>query len=471
MNTETSPALNYFPVYVGLFAALTLAAICNAFLDIQYGAFGFEVLLWSLLFALTLWRGWRQQGEVSAGGKKAQKVVLLLGLLLTVVLFIPMWGFPRAGLALLLMLQAAQNCVSVTRRQLHLGLLVSLVAVMFAASHFRADWTLLFYLLPYIVAVVFTLVCEQINRRTHEVRREGLKLGVAGGQGAAIAFATSLILLCGGLLYSVTPQVSWPNLFWSYGQPGNVGQLGDLPGFGPANSSGGDVNGGTGQSEAGGQGQPADGSEAGGGLSIADMREAARRPGMPGWQASSINALADMAEGVGQLMQPIRLQLGELWQAIKEWLAQHQQAVTLAALALVALALLVAARKFIQELRPIMWLRVQADYIWLVHLRLFAARPPTALHYYAAMQRLFDLHELERPPAANTREYLTSLSQQFWHLRIEVKTFTDLFEQARYGNRALTGVELARMGSIYRYMYQHVDVLNDFSRSSARQET
>ncbi len=148
MKATRSPALTYFPVYVGLFAALTLAAICNSFLDIQYGAFRFEVLLWSLLFAFTLWIGWRQQGEVSAGGKKAQKVVLVAGLLLTLVLFIPMWRFPRAGLAMLLMLQAAQNCVTVTRRQLYLGLLVSLVAVMFAASHYRADWTMLFYLLP-----------------------------------------------------------------------------------------------------------------------------------------------------------------------------------------------------------------------------------------------------------------------------------------------------------------------------------
>lgn len=63
MKATRSPALSYFPVYVGLFAALTLAAICNSFLDIQYGAFRFEALLWSLLFAFTLWIGWRQQGE------------------------------------------------------------------------------------------------------------------------------------------------------------------------------------------------------------------------------------------------------------------------------------------------------------------------------------------------------------------------------------------------------------------------
>lgn len=472
MKNNNSPVLSYFPVYIGLFAALALAAICNAFLDIQYGAFRFEVLLWSVLFAFTLWLGWRQQGVVSAGGKKAQKLVLILGLLLTVFVFIPMWRFPRAGLAMLLMLQAAQNCVTVTRRQLHLGLLVSLVAVMFAAAHYRADWTMLFYLLPYIVAVVFSLVCEQINRRTHEVRREGLKLGVAGGQGAAIAFATGVILLSGALLYSVTPQVSWPQWFWSYGQPGNLGKLGDLAGTGMAKPSGGSANGNSGSAADGqGQGQADDAGElASAGLSIADMREAAGRAGMPAWQASSINRLADLAEGVGKLMKPLRLQLDELWQAIKQWLKQHQQAVALTMLALLALALLIAARTFIQELRPVIWLRVHIDYLWLVHLPRFSAGPPTASHYYAAMQRLFDLHDLKRPPSANTQEYLARLSQQFRHLRIEVAAFTQLFEQARYGRQPLTAAELARMGELYRYLFRHVDVLSTLGRTAVWQK-
>lgn len=461
MKATRSPALTYFPVYVGLFAALTLAAICNSFLDIQYGAFRFEALLWSLLFAFTLWIGWRQQGEVSSGGKKAQKVVLVVGLLLTVVLFIPMWRFPRAGLAMLLMLQAAQNCVTVTRRQLYLGLLVSLVAVMFAASHYRADWTMLFYLLPYIVAVVFSLVCEQINRRTDEVRREGLKIGVAGGQGAAIAFATALILLSGALLYSLTPQVSWPSWFWSYGQPGHLGKLGGSPGFQPGQSGEGSGNQSTNGS---GQGQGAEGEGMSGtGLSIADMREAARRPGMPGWQASSINALADMAEGIGQVMQPVRLHLRELWDALKAWLKQHQQALVLSLLALLALALLLGAWKFGKELRLTVWLRAQLDYLWLVHGSALTGAKPTAADYYAAMQRLFDLHEHARPASANAREYLASLSLRFRHLSEDVQQFTLLFEKARYGNQALTPAELAQMGAIYRRLYRQADVLNNLN--------
>lgn len=456
MKTPTSPALSYFPVYVGLFVALTLAAICNSFLDIQYGAFRFEALLWSLLLAFTLWIGWRQQGQVSDGGKKAQKVVLIIGVLLTVLVFIPMWRFPRAGLAMLLMLQAAQNCVTVTRRQLYLGLLVSLVAVMFAASHYRADWTMLFYLLPYIVAVVFSLVCEQINRRTDEVRRAGLSIGVAGGQGAAIVFATSLILLSGALLYSLTPQVSWPSWFWSYGQPGNLGKLDGSPGLqsGQQGDGSGNPSGGAQGASAGGDGMSS------GGLSPANMREAAGRPGMPAWQASSINALADLAEGIGQVMQPVRLHLSELWAAIKAWLQEHQRALALSLLALLALALLLGAWRFGKELRLTIWLRAHIDYLWLVYGCGLIGTKPSAFDYYAAMQRLFDLHEHARPASANAREYLASLSRHFRHLSRDFQVFTQTFEKARYGNQTVTSAELAQMGDIYRRLFRQADVLN-----------
>ena len=73
MKVTRSPALTYFPVYVGLFAALTLAAICNSFLDIQYGAFRFEALLWSLLFAFTLWIGWRQRVRSAQAARRRKR--------------------------------------------------------------------------------------------------------------------------------------------------------------------------------------------------------------------------------------------------------------------------------------------------------------------------------------------------------------------------------------------------------------
>ncbi len=209
MSTPTSPPLTYFPAYAGLFAALVLGMSCNAYLDIQYRSFGFEVLFWSILFALTLRRGWLSQGAPSPQGEKGKKTTLVIGALLSILVFIPMWGFPRAGVAILALLQAAQNCVLLRRRDLYMGLLVSLILVLFATSHYRADWTMLFYLIPYIVAVVFTLVAEQISRRAQDVRRDSLSAGSTGGQWSAILAATTIILSIGALLYAVTPQTTW----------------------------------------------------------------------------------------------------------------------------------------------------------------------------------------------------------------------------------------------------------------------
>jgi len=169
-----SASLTYFPAYAGLFASLLLALACNAFLDIGYGIFGVEIVFWAAVFGWTLLVGWRQHGQADERGAGQQKVVLLIGAVLSILVFIPTWGFPRAGVYILGILQAGMNCVTTTRRQLHFGLLVSAVMVMFAAAHFRADWTMLFYLVPYIVAVVFTLVSEQISRRARDLREASL---------------------------------------------------------------------------------------------------------------------------------------------------------------------------------------------------------------------------------------------------------------------------------------------------------
>ena len=169
-----SAPLTYFPAYAGLFASLMLALACNAFLDIGYGIFGVEIVFWAAVFGWTLLVGWRQRGQADDRGAGQQKMILLIGAALTVLVFVPTWGFPRAGVYVLRILQASMNCVTTTRRQLHFGLLVSAVMVMFAAAHFRADWTMLFYLVPYIVAVVFTLVSEQISRRARDLRQASL---------------------------------------------------------------------------------------------------------------------------------------------------------------------------------------------------------------------------------------------------------------------------------------------------------
>jgi hypothetical protein len=446
-----SPSLAYGPAYLGLYAALVLGIVCNAFLDIQYGSFGFEVLFWAGAFAYTLRVGWQQRGEANEVGQSRQKLVLVIGALLSVLIFLPVWGLPRGGLFILAALQASLNCVTTTRRNLYMGLLVSLIMVMFAATHFRADWTMLFYLIPYLVVVVFTLVSEQISRRAQDMRREGLGLAGAGGQGAAIAAATATILLFGGLLYAVTPQTSMTHLFWKYGQPGNVGQV---------SGSAGSAQQGTGVGQGADSGT--DGIGAGGALvrkgwpTLAEMREAAKRPGMPKWQSSTITTLADAFETIDGVMQPINLGLDALWDDIKDWLQQHWAELMQALLALIILALLIAAWLLWREARVAVWLMAHLDYLRLGVLRWHASGNGGARQYYRAMERLFDLHGLDRPPNANAREYLMVAGRRFDHLRLEATELTLIFERARYGETVTGSAELARMRELYRRMFWRV---------------
>ena len=461
MKAPGSPPLTYFPAYAGLFAALVLGISCNAYLDIQYRSFGFEVLLWSVFFALTLRRGWLSQGVLTPQGQRGKTIALVIGTIASILIFIPMWGFPRAGLAILAALQTAQNCVLVTRRHLHMGLLVSLIFVLFASSHYRADWTMLFYLIPYLASVVFTLVAEQISRRAQDVRRESLGVGSTRGQWSAILAASTIILATGAVLYAVTPQTSWHALFWKYGQPSLFGQSGEHPGGSPTGGSGEQgLGGGNGDSPNAGE-MPGENS---GGISPNEMREAARRPGMPQWQSFAINKMADLLEGTTEILKPLRQKLDELHSQAKQWLKENQQAVGLSLLLFLIAALLFAAWRFFRETRPILWLLAHLDYLRLVVMRQQAAGNASATQYYAAMQRLFDLHGLARPETANTREYLARIAREHEHVRHDAEQLTLAFELARYGNDILSSSMREQMRENYRRLFQHIDRIDALSK-------
>lgn len=453
MTSPASPPLTYFPAYLGLFAALVLAATSNAFLDIQYGSFGMEVLLWSGLFGTTLFIGWRQQGQPGNTGKRAQRWTLILGLFLSLVIFIPMWGFPRAGLAILAMLQAAQNCVTVSRRLLHFGLLVSTIMVMFAATHYRADWTMLFYLVPYVTSVVFTLVAEQINHRAEDLRKQSLAPTMTGGQGAATTAATSTILLIGALLYALTPQPNWGDLNWRYGQPSTIGTLGPPPGAQNGNKASG-ASGSTGHANEAGQGQGfLSGSRW---PSPAEMRQAAQRPGMPRWQRGLINRMADANAWVGKTMQPVMQSLKQLWQSFKNWLHQNRSIIARSLVILAILVLLVALWRLMREAKTGTWLLTRFDYLRFGLLAQHSQGSNGARELYEAMERLFTLHDPQRSALANTQEYQRQLRRHHSHLAHNTAEMTLLFEDARYGMKTIDAASLTRMHTLYKLIYQQL---------------
>ncbi|WP_435627616.1 DUF4129 domain-containing protein [Candidatus Ferrigenium straubiae] len=442
-----SPPLNYLPAYLGLFAAQVLALTCNAFLDIQYGGFATEVMLWSVVFALTLHTGWRQHGEATEAGRRRMRNWLIFGALISVVIFIPMWGFPRAGLYMLAMLQVAYNCVTTTRRHLHLALLISVVMVLFAASHFRADWAMLFYLVPYVIAVVFTLVAEQINRTASELRQQSLGHHVVGAQGAAIAAATLVILALCLALYALTPQATWHSLFWKWGQAGNVATVKGEP-----------QNGSTGGAQAGGGSGSGNSSSTGGRgtdwLSPAEMRKVAGHAGMPEWQRAAINDMADASEWCAMAMKPLMQSLQELWQSFKEWLDKNRNAIAMTLLLLGFLALLYALWRLMREAKTGIWLLTRLDYLRLGLVGMQQHDAAVARRYYLATERLFSLQDMQREPPVNTTEYLAQISRFHRSIRDELSEITILFEDARYGRRPVTAEQMSRMRELYRQVYR-----------------
>ncbi|WP_153145802.1 DUF4129 domain-containing protein [Dechloromonas sp. H13] len=473
-----SPPLTYLPAYLGLYASLLLAVACNAFLDIRYGSFGFEMFLWAAVFGWTLLVGWKQHGQANESGPQQQKAVLLLGAVVSILIFIPMWGFPRAGLYILVILQASMNCVTTTRRQLHFGLLVSAVMVMFAATHYRADWTMLFYLIPYIVTVVFTLVSEQVSRRALDLRQASLAAPTHAGQGLAIASATAVILGIGAMLYIATPQVSWPYLQWRYGQATNIGWLWQGQEHGGAGQAEGDTTQsgqgtGSGQEGSGGQGQGSGAGSSSGGAETegesgqgyellpgrgwptpAEMREAASRPGMPAWQSAAIRQMASLDEDIRQALAPIIETLEALMNSIRQWLEEHRTLAWLIALSLLALVLLAVLILLLREARAGIWLRTRFDYLRLGMLGRHPSGVAGARRYYQAMERLFALSETPRAPSANCQEFLQDAIQFRDGIRVEASEMTRLFELYRYGPREPDPEQLGKMRLVYRALFR-----------------
>ncbi len=448
-----STPLTYTPAYLGLYVSLLLAVTCNAFLDIRYGIFGTEVAIWATAFAVTLFAGWKQRGHITTVGRRMQKWMLLLAIPVSVLVFLPVWGLPRGGVYMLAALQAAYNCGVTTRRQLYLGLLTAVVMVMFATSHYRADWTLLFYLVPFVIALVFTLVAEQINRRVEDLSAQSLGRPLVGGQSAAIIAAASVILALAGMLYAVTPQITWSQLSWGYGVPA-------APGDGyPVES----------QSGSGQSGYGAPGSA---GLTLGGMREAARRSGMPAWQSGMINGLADVIETTANLLVPVRNLLREVQEAVKEWLSKHKRQIAHALGALILFALMAALWHLLRKAKLVFWLRTRFDYL---RFGVFAAHGPGShgiVQLYSAIQRLFAWQDLPRGPSSNTREYLAQLRTARSDLHSELSEMTLLFENARYSGSPTQDLQLSRMHEIYVILFKNAyrgsENMKDKTRASSK---
>ena len=187
-----------------------------------------------------------------------------------------------------------------------------------------------------------------------------------------------------------------------------------------------------------------------------EMREAAKRKGMPVWQATTITKLAESIEKLDMIVQPLMARVQVMTRLAKQWLEANRQSVILGLMMFMLLLLLGAAYMLLRELRLGLWIRMQMDFLRFGLLGLHAQGTAGARQFFGAMERIFALNDVERDARLNTREYLAMLIRMHGSLRNEMKEMTDLFEQARYGNSNVSGSDVARMRLLYRHMYQCV---------------
>lgn len=295
--------------------------------------------------------------------------------------------------------------------------------------------------------------------------------------------ATAMILLTGLVAYLLTPQLTWPYLSWRYGQISNIGLVGqqELEGRHGGGKAGGQGDGGrsgAGRSEDGQGGQASgagadqgEGGSAGAGQgtgsgdelspgqgwpSPAEIRQAAGRKGMPDWQSAALMQLADLDEAIQQAMAPIREVLEDLWNRFKQWLQEHRALLWRMLLAIVLAALLALAALALWAFNATTWVRTWFDYLWLGLLGAHRRGPAGARQYYRAMERLFALQDLPRPPQANPREYLEIIWNVAPPIRPEIKELTDLLERYRYGGVPPDASQLNRMREVYCDLYEKV---------------
>ncbi|MCX8146367.1 MAG: DUF4129 domain-containing protein [Azovibrio sp.] len=417
-------ASHYPPVYLGLGFSLVLAIACNNYLDIGYGSFAFEVSVWSFLVCWALAKSWKCRHDTPTGkSNRFQRRMSLTALALFLFVFLPIWNMPRAGAYLLAMLIIASLGAPLTPARLHMSAVAALALVLFAVSHYRADWTMLFYLLPFILTLVFTLVAQQLSRRAEHTQRSSLGRPSTVRLAPATCAATAMILLLGGLLYAMTPQVSWLDLQSAWGQR-RLAPSGNDADPAQGQSGTGALQDRLGQGGSGATGSDWPDAEA--------MRAAAARPGMPAWQKHAITRLADLAESLQPARQALDTAMAELWQAMRQLWRLYGIPLRLLLLLLLIAMLLWAFRRHLAELQPALWCRTRLDW---PHCHWFPPRAPDrqiSTLYHAAC-RLLALAGEPRSPGWNPREYQDHLRWSRPDLADAFARLSASFEAARYG--------------------------------------
>ena len=441
-----SDRIAYWPVYPGIGLALWFAAMSMVQLDRHYGTFAGEAMFWAVAFLLSTLGGWHHNLRGWPGAERVSRLGLFAAAALMALLLLVVYSPLRAAAFTLGLVQVARGFVMTTRRDLYFAYVIGFVLVFTALSHPRGDWTLALFVVPYVIAMAFTLMAEHADRigwRGERSRAEPSPGGLLAITG--VAAVSGLVLLVAAIVFFILPrpEALGYGFFPDERDKGGILGAGGAPGR-PAPDPRGDP-----------QATSAEGTPGGGATTPPDpdrterfrrmlerMGVAARAEGTPAWQRTIFrfaiqtgNTFADASESLGDLLRNVSKRARDT--ARKGW--PYLLASILAGLLL----------WIVRRLRLWARVRVAVDSWWLRWLLRRSARL-AALECFHALERAGALHGSARKFSMTANEYGLSLSLKFYPVHRQVREIVAAFDRARYALRSPTASEATLAYRSYR---------------------
>lgn len=189
-----------------------------------------------------------------------------------------------------------------------------------------------------------------------------------------------------------------------------------------------------------------------------EMRKAAKRLGMPEWQSQVIVTLASVFESYIEYSTPIKSKIRLWWQTLKNVFKENLTAIVLTLFILMILALFCAFLLFAKEIKVLAWLLTHLDYLRLGIFAMHAPGNQGVIDYYKATERLFSLYDMKRAKVNSVQEYLYQTSTLRKDMKPQLSELTLLFEDSRYGYQTISPDNISRVRSLYRNIYQNMDI-------------
>ena len=287
-----SPRLESRAVVVLTGLSYLFVALGFSYLDRQFRSFGVESLLWLVWALLGFGAGALHVNKPGSNGQTLWMVLGTTGFVLALFPGFALYAFARWICLVLMVTMGARAAMLATQRDFYLTLTVIFSVSFMVATHFRADWSLWFYLGPAWVFGGLALAWQHAaGTRLPRWTRLSMTLGFIG-----ISFAVTALLF----LFMPRPAtLGFGFLPPGTDTPGMFSQPAGEGGKQPAQASGG-VSG----AQASGAGLGGSGTALQGswmrqwGSMLGGMRSTLTDPFIPQWQRGLIESLLDGAQSL-----------------------------------------------------------------------------------------------------------------------------------------------------------------------------